>query len=82
MNETEKELTPDSETNKKDSDFDSKGVDIFANMPDATQPESVKKPESKEKPKPKPDSDGSNIFKKIGERIRSIITDDTIDQPE
>lgn len=82
MNETEKELTPGTETNKKDSDFDSKGVDIFANMPDATQPESVKKPESKEKPKPKPDSDGSNIFKKIGERIRSIITDDTIDQPE
>lgn len=55
-------------------------VDIFANMPDAPQPEPGPDPDPKPKPKdPKPDV---NIFKKIGERIRSIITEDNIDQEE
>lgn len=77
MNETVKKLAGNEEKQQTGS-----GIDIFANMPDAkTQSEVAPKP-AETQPKSNKntsDTERSNIFKTIGERIRSIITDDGID---
>ena len=74
MNEVEKQTT---ETVQEPS---GNTVNIFADMTDEPQMSEPKPaPEARPKPDPKPDV---NIFKKIGEKIRSIITEDNIDQDE
>lgn len=77
MNEVEKQPT------ETEQETQGSPVNIFADMDNAPLPEPGPEPEPKPKaktdPKDKPDV---NIFKKIGERIRSIITEDNIDQEE
>ena len=74
--------TPKCKKVSEKSEFEpgQRGVDIYANMPGAQQQSEVKQPVKPEATRTvKPDPDGTNIFRKIGEHIRSIIADDGID---